>query len=170
MIEEEYEDLKVEQNTEKVKRKRRTLEERIEHYQNELKKSKRDLANQNRKKRARRLIQVGAVIESVLGTIEEDNLDSLKKWAENSKKYYKPQTPTEQSEGGRRGGEGVADPQKEERTPQKEEYFKNAQGIKTDKHGYLYDIHGKAWTKGSDGMYRHGGMTRQSNMIEWDKE
>lgn len=78
---------------------RRTLEERVNELTEkenqikaQLKKLKAQQSNEARKKRTRRLIEIGGVVESVLGkTIEKEDLPKLKAFLEQQEqrgKYF----------------------------------------------------------------------------------
>lgn len=82
-----------------IKEQRAKLQEKIAQLQAKEKALARKDKLQERKARTKRLIEIGAVVESVVGhAVEKENLENFKTWLTRALQKDKPVNPTSTTE------------------------------------------------------------------------
>lgn len=138
---------------------------KIEVTKNRIKELKKRASKEERNKRTKRLIEIGATAEAVFGKIEKSDLNAFRAFCERHKHDFKLTTVTPEVNK-KQFEEPIINTGEEE-----EEEFYNNQGIRTDKEGlYLYDIEGTPWFQRDGKWHARGRDPQEFNKIQWDRK
>ena len=136
---------------------------KIEATKNRIKELKKRASKEERNKRTKRLIEIGATAEAVFGKIEKNDLNAFRAFCERHKHDLKLTTATPEANK-KQFEEPIIN------TGEEEEFYNN-QGIRTDKEGlYLYDIEGTPWFQRDGKWHARGRDPQEFNKIQWDRK